>query len=77
MTRKLVLSLVIVLLNVLPVVGADVRGEIRFPDILGYKTLNCDFHMHTVFSDGSVWPTVRVDEAWREGLTARRSRSND
>ncbi len=24
--------------------------------------------MHTVFSDGSVWPTVRVDEAWREGL---------
>jgi hypothetical protein len=24
--------------------------------------------MHTVFSDGTVWPTVRVDEAWREGL---------
>jgi hypothetical protein len=24
--------------------------------------------MHTVFSDGLVWPTVRVDEAWREGL---------
>ena len=26
--------------------------------------------MHTVFSDGNVWPTVRVDEAWREGLDA-------
>jgi hypothetical protein len=26
--------------------------------------------MHTVFSDGLVWPTVRVDEAWREGLDA-------
>jgi len=26
--------------------------------------------MHTVFSDGQVWPTVRVDEAWREGLDA-------
>jgi hypothetical protein len=26
--------------------------------------------MHTVFSDGAVWPTVRVDEAWREGLDA-------
>jgi hypothetical protein len=24
--------------------------------------------MHTVFSDGRVWPTVRVDEAWRTGL---------
>ena len=35
---------------------------------MDYKTLKCDFHMHTVFSDGSVWPTVRVDEAWREGL---------
>ena len=26
--------------------------------------------MHTVFSDGLVWPTVRVEEAWREGLDA-------
>lgn len=48
----------------------QVRQEIRIPDILGYKTLKCDFHMHTVFSDGLVWPTVRVDEAWREGLDA-------
>ena len=46
------------------------RREINFPDILGYKTLKCDLHMHTVFSDGSVWPPVRVDEAWREGLDA-------
>ena len=50
--------------------SAQVRQEIRIPDIMGYKTLKCDFHMHTVFSDGSVWPTVRVDEAWREGLDA-------
>ena len=26
--------------------------------------------MHTVFSDGEVWPTVRVEEAWRNGLDA-------
>lgn len=26
--------------------------------------------MHTVFSDGTVWPTVRVEEAWAEGLDA-------
>jgi hypothetical protein len=49
---------------------AQVRHEIAFPDLPGYKTLKCDFHMHTVFSDGSVWPTVRVDEAWRQGLDA-------
>lgn len=39
-----------------------------FPDVPGYETLVCDLHMHTVFSDGNVWPTVRVDEAWRQGL---------
>jgi len=26
--------------------------------------------MHTVFSDGSVWPDIRAEEAWREGLDA-------
>ena len=47
-----------------------VREDINFPDILGYQTLKCDFHTHTVFSDGDVWPTVRAEEAWREGLDA-------
>jgi predicted metal-dependent phosphoesterase TrpH len=46
------------------------RKVINVPDIPGYKTLKCDFHMHTVFSDGTVWPTVRVKEAWAEGLDA-------
>ena len=45
-----------------------VRTPVHFPDILGYKTLRCDFHIHTVFSDGQVWPDVRPEEAWREGL---------
>jgi len=40
------------------------------PDIDEYKTLKCDFHMHTIFSDGLVWPTIRVDEAINEGLDA-------
>lgn len=40
------------------------------PNLSGYVTLFCDFHMHTVFSDGYVWPTVRVDEAYYEGLSA-------
>ncbi|MCX7875152.1 MAG: Sb-PDE family phosphodiesterase [Melioribacteraceae bacterium] len=46
------------------------RNKINIPNILGYKTLKCDFHMHTVFSDGDVWPTYRVEEAWRDGLDA-------
>ena len=49
---------------------AQVRHELKVPDIEGYQTLKCDFHMHTVFSDGLVWPTTRVDEAYREGLDA-------
>ena len=41
---------------------------IQFPDTADYLSLTCDLHIHTVFSDGSVWPTNRVDEAWNEGL---------
>ena len=44
--------------------------KIVFPDIPGYKTLKCDFHIHTVFSDGSVWPNIRVEEALRDSLDA-------
>lgn len=46
------------------------RKQVAVPDIDGFKTLKCDFHMHTVFSDGVVWPDVRVLEAWRDGLDA-------
>jgi len=46
------------------------RTVIRIPDIPGYKTLKCDFHIHTVFSDGKVWPDVRVNEAWKQGYDA-------
>jgi len=46
------------------------RGKIEIPNLKGFITLKCDFHIHSVFSDGSVWPTVRVDEAYRDGLDA-------
>ena len=29
------------------------RTIISIPDVNGYTVLKCDFHMHTVFSDGS------------------------
>ncbi len=41
---------------------------ITFPDVPGYKTLKTDLHQHTVFSDGNVWPTIRVMEALRDNL---------
>jgi hypothetical protein len=46
----------------------NTRRVINMPDIPGYVTLKCDLHMHTVFSDGNVWPSIRVAEAWQEGL---------
>lgn len=50
--------------------NGDDERKINFPDIPGYKTLLCDFHQHTVFSDGSVWPNIRVYEANKDGLDA-------
>ena len=44
--------------------------KIEFPDLPEFKTLICDFHIHSVFSDGHVWPTIRVEEAVRDGLDA-------
>ncbi len=41
---------------------------IHFPHISGYKTLSTDLHQHTVFSDGSVWPDIRVQEALKDGI---------
>jgi hypothetical protein len=43
---------------------------IQFPDVEGRETLRVDLHTHTVFSDGSVWPDIRVQEALRDGLDA-------
>jgi hypothetical protein len=54
----------------LTIAQINYRTEIAIPDIPGYVTLKCDFHSHTVFSDGEVWPTVRVEEAWQQGLDA-------
>ena len=44
--------------------------KLFFPDLDNYKTLLTDFHQHTIFSDGLVWPTIRVEEAVKDGLDA-------
>ena len=66
-SRMIVLCLLCLCVAVPQLLAAPKR-PLNFPDVPGYKTLACDFHMHTVFSDGEVWPTVRVKEAWRNGL---------
>lgn len=44
---------------------------IDFPDAPdGSVLLTADLHTHTVFSDGQVWPSIRVEEADRDGIDA-------
>ena len=54
-----------ILLNSRLIIG-QVKPFFKSPD--GYELIATDLHIHTVFSDGSVWPDIRVSEAIREGL---------
>ncbi|MYB38061.1 MAG: hypothetical protein F4Y26_11945 [Gammaproteobacteria bacterium] len=54
-------------------VSADTQEDgraIEFPDTADHVTLVVDLHTHSVFSDGHVWPYIRVAEAVRDGLDA-------
>ncbi len=42
--------------------------KITFPDVPGYRVLKCDFHQHAIFSDGKVYPSIRVEESLKDGL---------
>lgn len=56
-----------------PLLAQHHHGEARsihFPDLENRRTLAVDLHTHTVFSDGSVWPDIRAQEAIRDGLDA-------
>ena len=48
----------------------DQKRLIQFPDTKTYKTLILDPHTHSTFSDGHVWPTIRIAEALKDGLDA-------
>ena len=60
--------LILLLANAIARGQTPVRQALPVPDVPGFKTLKADFHLHTVFSDGNVWPTVHVQDAWRDGL---------
>ena len=64
------LIIIILLLCTVYFDGFGQRKIVNLPDLPGYVTLKCDFHLHTVFSDGNIWPTARVGEAYRDGLDA-------
>lgn len=66
MARNLVL--IFALAAVSSVGSAQVRRPLPVPNLPGLVTLKGDFHLHSVFSDGWVWPGVHVQEAWRDGL---------
>ena len=65
MKYRLTLTLLLV-----PLLSWSQDRKIVFPDVPGYQTLVCDLHIHTVFSDGSVWPNIRVEEALLDGVDA-------
>ncbi len=46
--------------------GQGVKTFFESPE--GKFFISADLHIHTVFSDGSVWPTIRVDEALRDSI---------
>ena len=44
------------------------RREVVLPQVNGFNVYKADLHTHTVFSDGQVMPSLRVYEAWLDGL---------
>ena len=48
--------------------AASLQRDMVFPNTADYLVLTADLHTHTVFSDGHVWPNVRVEEGLRDGL---------
>ncbi len=64
-------NLIVILLIAIPLICIGQRErKISFPHVNEYQTLKTDLHIHTVFSDGSVWPDIRIQEAIRDGLDA-------
>lgn len=71
-TLSLILSVSPALVIAHGAANAKAEGDrvIDFPDVQGHQTLVVDLHTHSVFSDGHVWPKIRVEESIRDGLDA-------
>ncbi|WP_084397948.1 Sb-PDE family phosphodiesterase [Henriciella aquimarina] len=68
MYRKSLLVSAAAVAALVTVASAHERA-VEFPDAEdGRVILAADLHTHSVFSDGEVWPSIRVKEAQRDGL---------
>jgi hypothetical protein len=62
--KNLILVLVIFFVNIN--YTQNKKTFFESPEDIYY--ISSDLHIHTVFSDGAVWPTIRVDEAIRDSI---------
>lgn len=46
------------------------RTEVVLPEVNGYKVIKADLHVHTIYSDGNLTSSARINEAWQDGLDA-------
>lgn len=67
MRTKLLTTAALIALQ--PVNALAHERAVEFPETEdGRVILAADLHTHSVFSDGEVWPSIRVKEAQRDGL---------
>ena len=59
-------SVLILILTVFNISAQKRKEFFKSPEGVFY--ISSDLHIHSVFSDGVVWPTVRVDEAVRDSI---------
>ena len=65
MEKNIILFFILILIP-LKIQSQGLKTFFKSPE--GKYFISSDLHIHTVFSDGLVWPTVRVDEALRDSL---------
>ena len=51
-----------------PILATKQNQVIHYPNLNNFVTLSADLHTHSVFSDGKVWPSIRVQEALKDNL---------
>ena len=61
-------QIISILLIIAPLNSYSQKRKVFFKSPAGVYFISSDLHIHSVFSDGAVWPTVRVDEAIRDSL---------
>lgn len=67
--HRIILSASLVALGFSLLTASAHERAVEFPDTAdGSIILAADLHTHSVFSDGQVWPSIRVEEAHRDGL---------